>query len=569
MKFPRYSFVLIATSLPTWIVSAQNNSHNGIGTDNVTYPLTFKPRAFFDALNSNCQFIADCLEGVPLDPKNSSKARFSIAQIYGECLATQYGNLFACSQPFESLKFLPVEAFPAMYHTKHNPDTHNSSIPVWKNATLPEIPLKNGTQKLPSIVPIMEKACQFDYDSVANSTCCNGYSTSSVKACGKISFNLLACSLQSVRTYVGCTAKQDPDIEKCVVQTAKRINFVPIGFQVDSNGNTCPTPTETISHLTRVTIVDFIVFLLIDNPSFWIRLFRRFVQKKPIKVRSRTFRFSNLGFWTTIAKDICENVVLVGIVLQRQGYQIDLLKTFVLFSIRPRGAVFHALLGYIDGGWGPDGMMDMIAQILLSIFGGYMALFGAIGANHTLDPSRPIWWKTYLAGGAMASIVTDFLLLYVSVSFIALAFICCGGLVVLAYLITIPAVLAWMMLIVAPFKEIRIILKNIFNMLRRRSRYGDPSPVFTFLNPIFAVWYQITMFISLVLCVGCWMFWNGFLRLSGELYCPQDLSFVDLTMIGFYAASVVVRKILCFLMGEKATLEEDIGGAFPLEELKG
>ncbi|KAF2469827.1 uncharacterized protein BDR25DRAFT_304247 [Lindgomyces ingoldianus] len=245
-----------------------------------------------------------------------------------------------------------------------------------------------------------------------------------------------------------------------------------------------------------------------------------------------------------------------------------MLKTFVLFSIRPRGAFFHALLGYIDGGWGPDGMMDMIAQILLSIFGGYMALFGAISANHTLDPSRPIWWKTYLAGGAMASIVTDFLLLYVSAIGISIAFICCGGLVALAYLVTFPVVLAWMMLIVAPFKELKIILQNAYYLVRGHKRYRSPDSLFTFHNVWFSRWYKITMFISLVLFIGCWMFWNGFLRLSGELYCPQDLQNVDLTMIGFYAASVVLRKVLCFFQGEQASVEGDEGllDAQPLQD---
>ncbi|KAF2469828.1 uncharacterized protein BDR25DRAFT_343507, partial [Lindgomyces ingoldianus] len=201
-----------------WNTSAQITAYSFNGTYTGNISLTFNPRGFFDALTRNCQFIADHLEASPENPKNSSKDRFTIAQIYGECLATQYGDYFACSQPFENLKFLPVEAFPAMYHTQNN-DTR-----PWKNATLPVLPLSNSTQKLPSIVPIMEAACQFDYDSIANSTCC-AKGPSSSRPCGKMSFNLLACSIQSVRTYVGCTAKQDSNITQCVSRTAKRINF--------------------------------------------------------------------------------------------------------------------------------------------------------------------------------------------------------------------------------------------------------------------------------------------------------------------------------------------------------
>jgi hypothetical protein len=450
------------------------------------------------------------------------------------------------------MSFLPVEAFPQMYRTQNY---NNNTTPALSNTTLLEFPLNGTKKKYTDIVPVIKEACAFDYGMIANSTCCsNGPSTK--RPCGTESFNLLACSIQSVRTYVSCTTRSEFNVTECVTKTAKRINFVPIGFQVDSVGNKCPTPNETIMHLTRVTIVDFFVFLLFDNPSFFIRLFRRFIRRENIAVRSRTFRVSNLGFWATIAKDVCENVVLVGLVLGKQGYQIDMLKNFVLFTIRPRGAFFHALLGFVDGGWGPDGLIDMIAQILLSIFGGYMALFGAISANHTKDPSRPWWWKTYLAGGAMASIVTDFIWLYLSAIGISVVLICCGGLVALAYLVTIPVVLAWMMLIVAPFKEVWIILRNFINLIRRRTRYADPESLFSFHNVWFSRWYKFTMFISLVLFVGCWMFWNGFLRLSGELYCPKELGWMDATMIGFYAACVLVRKIFGFLLGEKAAIED-------------
>ncbi|KAF2261793.1 hypothetical protein CC78DRAFT_546375 [Lojkania enalia] len=552
MGFSRYSlFVLLVASSHALNATSPNSNYQG------NLPLKFAPEPFFQALDRNCGFIANQLELIPENPKNSSRDRFTIAQIYSECLASQYGDHFACSEPFESLKFLPVEAFPAMYRTQNN-DTD-----VWMNAKMPFIPSTGNGRELPKLVPIIQDACIFDIETLTDNNCCeNG--PSNKKPCGKESFNLLACSIQSVRTYVGCTAKQDLNIATCVTETAKRINFVPIGFQVDSNGNTCPKPVSTISHLALVTVVDFFVFLLIDNPTLFIRLFRRFVQGKQISIRTRTFRASHLGFWVTIAKDICENVVLTGIVLQRQNYQIDILKNFVLFSIRPRGAFFHALLGYIDAGWAHDGLIDMVSQILLSVFGGYMALFGAISANHTLDPLRPLWWKTYLAGGVMASIVTDFLLLYLSAILISIALIFCGGLAALALLAMVPAVLGWYMLIVAPFKEVVILLRNVINCILRRARYSDPDALCTFNQTWFKRWYMFCSFISLVLFIGSWMYWNGFLRLSGELYCPQELSRINLVMIGFYAVCVLVRKFLAYFNGGRVIEGEIMTDGEPL-----
>jgi hypothetical protein len=57
----------------------------------------------------------------------------------------------------------------------------------------------------------------------------------------------------------------------------------------------------------------------------------------------------------------------------------------------------------------------MASHILLSIFGGYLVLFGALMANHTKDPARSQFWKAYMAGGFMASISTDAIWLWFSV----------------------------------------------------------------------------------------------------------------------------------------------------------
>jgi len=254
----------------------------------------------------------------------------------------------------------------------------------------------------------------------------------------------------------------------------------------------------------------------------------------------------------------------VGILLLQQGYQEDLFKSFVLFSVRPRAAFFNALLGYIDAGWAHDGLIDMVAQILLSIFGGYFALFGAISANHTLNPARPDWWKTYLAGGALASLVTDCLLLYVAIMLLALGLIFCGGWAVIMVMMVPPFWFVWKMVLYRPVKEIGYMGANVYRMMARKPRIEDPSSLFTFGNRLLSIWYVATMCVSLILFIGCWMFWVGFLRLSGELYCPQDLGSMDITMIGFYAAVVLVRKLLAFLQGEH-TVNQD--GAMPLGDM--
>jgi hypothetical protein len=265
--------------------------------------------------------------------------------------------------------------------------------------------------------------------------------------------------------------------------------------------------------MTRVTIIDFIIFLLFSNPSFFLRLARRCLpccgRGSDVPLRRTTYRLSSLSLWTTVAKDICENVVLSGIILQRQGTQVDFWKMFVIFSIRPRGAFFHALLGFVDGGWADDGLVDMAAQILLSVFGGYMAFIAAWTADRSTDPSRPVWWKTYLAGGAIASVATDMLVVYLFVIFVCVCTCCvCWGAPAFVKLTKGPFAWAWKTLFGNPLKEVVALMGNVVRCVSRRGRVGWNRD-----DRVIGLGYYVCMGVSLVLFVGCWMFWNGYVIL--------------------------------------------------------
>jgi hypothetical protein len=361
----------------------------------------------------------------------------------------------------------------------------------------------------------------------------------------------------SVRTYVGCTAKGAANVTQCVVSTAQRINFVPIGFQIDSNGNECPNPNKTILHIAGWSVGEFFIFLLFENHGFWRRLWAR-RKNKNIVLRSRTFHVNVIGFWASLAIEILEDVVMVGLILSKQGYQTDMMKNFVIFAIRPRPAFFNALLGYYDSGWAPGGLTDMVTQIILSLFGGYLALFGAISATHTTNPMRPNWWKAYLAGGALASVVTSFVWIYIAIMCILLTFICCGSATPLAYMAVLPLQIIWFT-ITSVLGQLKLIVQNFYHVIIRRRKYREVESemVLTFNNSQLKTRYHFAMLTSLILLIGSWMFWVGFLRLSGDLYCPQELPQVDLIVISFYLALVLVRKAFAFLLGEQEVIEQD------------
>ncbi|KAF1998456.1 hypothetical protein P154DRAFT_253812 [Amniculicola lignicola CBS 123094] len=138
--------------LCTWFLFLVHSHHVGAQV-NSTFQgsrTKFISGNFLDALDKNCGFIASRLEAVPENTRNTSKARFGIAEVYAECLAQQYGDNFACSRPFEDNMrgMLPVEPFPAMWRTESNETS------LWLNGTLPSYSVKPNVSKSPSLVPV-------------------------------------------------------------------------------------------------------------------------------------------------------------------------------------------------------------------------------------------------------------------------------------------------------------------------------------------------------------------------------------------------------------------------------
>lgn len=343
----------------------------------------------------------------------------------------------------------------------------------------------------------------------------------------------------SLHTYVSCTAREAPeDVEKCVVDTAPRINYVPIGFQVNSNGNQCPEVHETLWALVRWPIVEWIIFIL-ENKSLRKRLWLRYSKGDRSPLRSKEFHVSVIGFWTSLAFDIGE-VVIVGNLLSRIGYQVDIFKEFVIWAVRPRSAFMNGVLGAIDGGWTNPALIDMVSHIILSIFGGYLAFFGALSANHTADPARPGYWKAYMAGGFMASISTDVVWLSFSISCI-LATFCIWRLVAA---LVIPFFMMLWFAIIEPFKQAKYVVRNRYLSCRGRKNEHEEYMKMDLDSQPFKWWYHSALALCLVLFVGNWMFWIGFLQLSGELYCPGELGKFDLIIIGLIFARSLVRQLL-------------------------
>ena len=88
------------------------------------------------------------------------------------------------------------------------------------------------------------------------------------------------------------------------------------------------------------------------------------------------FYVSMLSLWTSLAEEI-GTLVLVGTILSKSNYEVDLFKKFV---------IVNDILGAIDGGWTHEAITDMITQILLSLAVTWLSLEHSAS---TILPTRP------------------------------------------------------------------------------------------------------------------------------------------------------------------------------------
>ena len=280
------------------------------------------------------------------------------------------------------------------------------------------------------------------------------------------------------------------------------------------------------------------------------------------------FHITSLNFWWSATTEILEEVIIVGVLLQKSGYRVDLFKNFVIIAIRPRASFFNGVLGAIDGGWTQGAVIDMTMQVLLSTIGGYMALLGALSANATISIAYPSWWKVYIAGGFLASVPTTFLLGVFGIA-LAIFIICClippawGYILVAAGAIVALVVSVVGFLLVLLFLELGILFRNWFAKMRKRTKRVAFIEYSLRESNKLTVLYFVGLFVCLILTIGSWMFWIGFLRLSGELYCPQELSLFDLVILGFASQKALFRQLLSLASPQ----ERDASDEQPLNHL--
>ncbi|RTE79016.1 hypothetical protein BHE90_006509 [Fusarium euwallaceae] len=231
--------------------------------------------------------------------------------------------------------------------------------------------------------------------------------------------------------------------------------------------------------------------------------------------------------------------------LEKSGYQGDIVLQLVFFAIRPRTAVIDGLMG-LSSRWSRDAVAALGFDLWLSFLGGgYIYTFYWKHITASTNPLAPVAQLKILSVGSMMMLAPS--IFFILVSMLASCVVvmrasgCCGGkknkshilsgvLFWMFCCISITFVLAFLMFIAA----LEIIARSIMTV-RKTKRNPESNELLQKLvwepfwgryisttSSKFWVVYWLMLIMSVVSHVGSWIFFVSYLKLAGDLFCPTQ-----------------------------------------------
>lgn len=247
--------------------------------------------------------------------------------------------------------------------------------------------------------------------------------------------------------------------------------------------------------------------------------------------------------FTSIGKHILASYLTIlilkkGELIGTASTQLSFLQVLSFYIIRPRGAPFTGLLGFLRG-WSETGLGDVFADCALSVVAGTTVLvpFWFLFASPT-DPAAPAQALKIVAVGAVLSSAPAWLF-FIAVLILSTCLGLMGGGPIGSFLLflLVPFLIALFLALLPIFALMEIIamawrkVRGLFGRKRdeksdRRSCWDFWEAPLTFSSPSFRVVYALMVLSSIIINIGNWLFFASYLTLEGNMYCPSHLGTV-------------------------------------------
>jgi hypothetical protein len=349
-----------------------------------------------------------------------------------------------------------------------------------------------------------------------------------------------------INTYISCTGTKRLNAnssDDCVVGTAQRINWVPLGYQINAITPKCPKSAKVIRHLIMYNIISFLCALA-NNRSLYKLPFRPWTVLTRRDLKERGFELNMVGFWLSIGFRLGETL-LVASLLHKQDSRINLIIQTALWAVRPRAASLVGTLGFLSPDWTGHAFSNMVADQLLGLFGGTFILLqagnfqhGISGIIRSTNPARPVGANAFTVAYWMLALPYILVLCYFILLMNAMFTCCCCFFKVrAAKAVTSPLWGLLYLLFIKLFCQMGIFILNLKRRLKKEPRVAFDK--FELRGLMF--WSYLSLWVSsLLFYVGSWLFVKWFFVLSDELYCPSELHGVD----AIYALSPIILNLI-------------------------
>jgi hypothetical protein len=247
-------------------------------------------------------------------------------------------------------------------------------------------------------------------------------------------------------------------------------------------------------------------------------------------------------------------------VLKRRDIASDVLTDVRLLLVKPRAAPFIGILGLLHERWLEDAVDSLIVDGIMSwiaapAFSNTIYYFGDVG-NHfqrTLNPARPSGALVMFIGAILLSVPTY----VVAFIFVIVMFVvggCIYSFVIMAVAYLAAAVFIFCLPFIASYEAFqkKVMGNDIRWPLIGKLKLGKKCYLFFLLS-------------SFVINVGNWLTFSEFFILSGDLWCPGDLS--DVTVF-WWIFPFLVHIVLAWYRSSMKDLRGLLGSIIRLREIR-
>lgn len=311
------------------------------------------------------------------------------------------------------------------------------------------------------------------------------------------------CVLNGVRAihYARCSEEYNStlDVTSCVTNVTKNLGWVQSGFLIDNGKPHCPNAKALISKLGLWNALAFLATFVGNRRALWALIRRHSCPRDEIEL-------SFVAILWHIGAQV-GMTVLAAYAVRRPDTSPMLFEQIQVWAVRPRAAVLIALLGFIHPVWVGMALKAMITDFLLCMV--------AIGMIKTVATSPPTGYGDKPAGytayrfGAVVSIIPTII-----------------AMVVFALLLLSTLKCSKKSPIYRLLREAGMQIANMFRKIGGKET-TEPT-TYEWNGHRYLVIYVPLFVLSLLLYIGNWMFWSGFLTVSGRLYCPAEVRRVTL-----------------------------------------